>query len=116
MHATCRNRRGLSARTLVVTLAQLSAALLLPVLDGHLEAEAFHAPLHIDTQDSDCAPAHDELFCQVLRSLGHGSPTPEVTAGRSAATLFEVATVPPSSARPRFTRVGGSGPRAPPVS
>lgn len=111
-----RKRRRLGVHTLAVTLAQLSAAVLLPALDAHLEAESFHAPLHVDTQDADCAPAHDDVFCQILRSLAHGTPTVVVETDRLDAPLVAYVSTPTSFTRARSALPGGVGPRAPPAS
>lgn len=111
-----RRRHGtLGVKTLMVTLAQLSTAALLPVVDAHLEATSFDAPLHMDAQDADCAPTHDDVFCQVLRSLAHGTPTAGVSTIGLEGPFVEPSVPGASHAVVRTVRPGGLGSRAPPV-
>jgi hypothetical protein len=104
------------AGALGLALLQLVAFAVLPTADALLDVEQVTMPLHVESDGStQCAPPHDHLFCQAVRSLASATTT-TVVAGAEAEAVSTFRLHPQSAgevAAKRFlTRSVGS--RAPP--
>lgn len=108
-------RRGWS--TLALLVAQLSAVGALPALDALLEAQSYDAAPHVEAPETDCASVHDDLYCQLLRSLVHARPAPARSQLRVATRPeYAAGPMPTTRAFTRIQSVGAVGPRAPPIA
>ena len=100
----------------VVLVLSTSVAALLPLADAHAERAANQPTAHVEATGSQtCAPAHDELTCQLCRSLRLASATEH---GGLSLVLVSVASAaqPGQSALPQLARLShATAPRAPPI-
>lgn len=113
---TLRNARRTGA--LSMALLQLVAFSALPTADAVLDGSQLGLPLHVESEGSpECAPHHDHLFCQVVRSLTSVDTTAEIDQAESVAPIvgLEGQTSGAETISRRFlTR--SVGPRAPPLA
>jgi hypothetical protein len=107
---------GLGALALAVL--QLIAFAALPTADALLDIEEFELPLHVESEGSlACAPPHDHLFCQAVRSLAAGGTTPVIGGAEPPPAPIlglEAQSTGDVAARRILTRSIGS--RAPPLA
>ncbi len=101
--------------SLALLVAQLAAVVVLPAYDALLEAELFGVSLHMEAPTTDCAVAHDEFFCKVLRSQAHGRPESAGPSVLAASSLCAHAQPQPRLIADVIRSAGAVGPRAPPL-
>lgn len=111
-----RDARGAGA--LVLALVQLVALGVLPAADAVLDIEQMELPLHIESEGSkECAPPHDHVFCQVVRSLAAAAEAPAVSGAIGiAAPVFRLHEPPASDLTIRRFLTRSVGSRAPPLA
>ena len=112
---TRRDARRVGA--LSMALLQLASFAALPTADAILDAPQLGLPLHVESEGNpECAPHHDHLFCQAVRSLSAAATTAQIAAVEGSAPpirRLEAQTVGVATAARRLlTRSVGS--RAPP--
>lgn len=101
-----------------MALLQLVAFSALPTADAVLDASQLGLPLHVESESSaECAPHHDHLFCQVVRSLTSVDTRAAITAGESAAPVVRLGgRTSGTEIAPRRFLTRSVGPRAPPLA
>ncbi len=105
--------RGSSS--LALAIAQIGV-FLLPALDAHLEARTLDVGTHVEAPETECHTGHDDLYCQVLRSMGHGTPAHRgVRPGIADMALVAGQRAAASHEHVRALLHGAAGPRAPPL-
>jgi len=102
----------------VLALVQLVAFGVLPAADALLDIEQMGLPVHIESEGSkECAPPHDHVFCQVVRSLAAATEAPAVAGAIDLATpVFRLHAPPASDLTTRRFLTRSVGSRAPPLA
>lgn len=102
---------------LVLVVLQMVGATVLPAADGQLDVEGYLTPAHVESGGSDdCAPHHDHVFCQVVRSTALANPAPstvEVAMMAEPSMVLVIRDAEAHRARSE-ARSGAGSPRAPP--
>jgi len=101
----------------VLALSQICVATVLPAADALLDGEVVGTRSHVESPDSECATHHDELYCQLVRTLAAQHRPGAVKL--AIVDMGRVERVAPSAPRDdapvdRLIK-GSSGPRAPPA-
>jgi hypothetical protein len=113
-----RRASGLRPVGALLLLLQLSAAVALPIADATLRSAAAGAGPHFESVASgDCAPHHDDLFCQLCRAINLAADT-TVDTGLPRLDAAVLCVPVPDSGRPDVSGLqltGPLGPRAPPI-
>lgn len=110
------NNIGRTLGLLTLAVAQIFAFTLLPAFDAVLEAQSYDVTTHLDAEGTDCPADHDELVCQLIRSLANGRPAPPTRLAVAVFPRAAMAGAPDAPVVTRAVRPGGSGPRAPPLT
>lgn len=104
---------------LVLVVLQMVGATVLPAVDGQLDVEGYVTPTHVESEGGDaCAPHHDHVFCQVVRSTALANParsTGDVVVAAEPSAVPVVRDVELHRARSE-ARSGAASPRAPPTA
>jgi len=114
---TLRNARRAGA--LSMALLQLVAFSALPTADAVLDASQLGLPLHVESEGNpECAPHHDHLFCQVVRSMSSATRPAEIgsVADSPPAILRLKAQTSAADLDTRRLLTRSIGPRAPPLA
>lgn len=102
---------------LVLLMLQLVGATVFSAADGKLDVEGYTTSVHVEPRGSDeCAPHHDHVFCQAVRSTMLANPARSNVEVVIGAELPVVPMIPDAAPHHgRFAaRSGAASPRAPP--
>ncbi len=102
------------ATALLLLIAQLAASSAIPAADAVLDSGTAEESTHVEGPQTECTTHHDDLFCQIVRSLAvqrAGTP-PTKVARRTPVPL--AAHAPPRTIAGSASLAGPFGPRAPP--
>lgn len=84
--------------------------------DALLESRGVTESVHVENSETDCAPHHDDRYCQIIRSLsGQRGAAAAAFVLRSGPEVEAELSARPSDFVPGLRSVGSIGPRAPPV-